>query len=147
MYRYHNFEEQLNVVSRIFCSESIHQYVALSLNKDLLLKLRKMARSVFYYYLKHLKNKDKYVHERKSIRLIFHEHKRCYGYKRVTAEMRNRGYKINHKTVQRLMNEMGLKCKIRKVRYRSYKGEVGKITPNIIERNFIATEPNCKWAT
>ena len=64
-----------------------------------------------------------------------------------TAEMRNRGYKINHKTVQRLMNEMGLKCKIRKVRYRSYKGEVGKIAPNIIKRNFIATAPNRKWAT
>lgn len=45
------------------------------------------------------------------------------------------------------MNEMGLKCKIRKVRYRSYKGEVGKIAPNIIKRNFIATAPNRKWAT
>ena len=114
---------------------------------DLLLKLRKMARSVFYYHLKHLKSKDKYEDERKSIRLIFYEHKGRYGYRRVTAEMRNRGYKINHKTVQRLMNEMGLKCKIRKVRYRSYKGEVGKIAPNIIKRNFIATAPNRKWAT
>ena len=114
---------------------------------DLLLKLRKMARSVFYYHLKHLKSKDKYEDERKSIRLIFHEHKGRYGYRRVTAEMRNRGHKINHKTVQRLMNEMGLKCKIRKVRYRSYKGEVGKIAPNIIKRNFIATAPNRKWAT
>lgn len=106
-----------------------------------------MARSVFYYHLKHLKSKDKYEDERKSIRLIFYEHKGRYGYRRVTAEMRNRGYKINHKTVQRLMNEMGLKCKIRKVRYRSYKGEVGKIAPNIIKRNFIATAPNRKWAT
>lgn len=106
-----------------------------------------MARSVFYYHLKHLKSKDKYEDERKSIRLIFHEHKGRYGYRRVTAEMRNRGYKINHKTVQRLMIEMGLKCKIRKVRYRSYKGEVGKIAPNIIKRNFIATAPNRKWAT
>lgn len=106
-----------------------------------------MARSVFYYHLKHLKSKDKYEDERKSIRLIFYEHKGRYGYRRVTAEMRNRGYKINHKTVQRLMNEMGLKCKIRKVRYCSYKGEVGKIAPNIIKRNFIATAPNRKWAT
>lgn len=106
-----------------------------------------MARSVFYYHLKYLKSKDKYEDERKSIRLIFYEHKGRYGYRRVTAEMRNRGYKINHKTVQRLMNEMGLKCKIRKVRYRSYKSEVGKIAPNIIKRNFIATAPNRKWAT
>ena len=42
---------------------------------------------------------------------------------------------------------MGLKCKIRKIRYRSYKGVVGKIAPNIIDRDFVATEPNRKWAT
>ena len=37
------------------------------------------------------------------------------------------------------MNETGLKCRIRKVRYRSYKGEVGKVAPNVIGRNFVAT--------
>lgn len=61
--------------------------------------------------------------------------------------MRNRGVVINHKTVQRLMDEMCLKSRIRKVRYRSYKGEVGKIAPNIIARNFAAEAPNRKWAT
>lgn len=106
-----------------------------------------MARSVFYYHFKRLKDKDKYESERESIRLIFHEHKGRYGYRRVTAEMRNRGCVINHKTVQKLMNGMGLKCKIRKVRYRSYKGEVGKIAPNIIDRDFTALAPNQKWAT
>ncbi len=45
------------------------------------------------------------------------------------------------------MVEMGLKSKIRKVRYHSYKGEVGKIAPNIIARNFVAEAPNRKWAT
>ena len=106
-----------------------------------------MARSVFYYHLKHLKDKDKYAHEKELIKSIFHEHKGRYGYRRVTAEMRNRGFAINHKTVQRLMDEMRLKSKIRKVRYRSYKGEVGKIAPNIIARDFVATAPNRKWAT
>ncbi len=42
---------------------------------------------------------------------------------------------------------MGLKCNIRKVKYRSYKGEVGKVAPNIIERDFAADVPNRKWAT
>ncbi|WP_081800249.1 IS3 family transposase [Bacteroides faecichinchillae] len=95
-----------------------------------------MARSVFYYHLKYLKAKDKYAMERETIKAIYHEHKGRYGYRRVTAEMRNRGFVINHKTVQRLMNEMCLKSRIRKVRYRSYKGEVGKIAPNILARNF-----------
>ena len=62
-----------------------------------------MARSVFYYQLKRLKDKDKYAAEKKEIRDIFHEHKGRYGYRRMTAEMRNRKYPINHKTVQRLL--------------------------------------------
>ena len=106
-----------------------------------------MARSTFYYHIKRLKSKDKYALEKKEINSIFHEHMGRYGYRRITAEMRNRNYVINHKTVQRLMAEMGLKCKIRKVCYRSYKGNVGKVAPNIIERNFVAITPNQKWAT
>ena len=106
-----------------------------------------MARSVFYYHLKRLQAADKYAQEKEMIRSIFHEHKGRYGYRRVTAEMRNRGFVINHKTVQRLMGEMCLKSKIRQVRYRSYKGEVGKIAPNIIARDFAADAPNRKWAT
>lgn len=106
-----------------------------------------MARSVFYYHLKRLKASDKYAVEKKEIKDIYHEHKGRDGYRRITAEMRNRKFVINHKTVKRLMDELGLKCKIRKVKYRSYKGEIGKIAPNVIERDFSATAPNRKWAT
>lgn len=50
-----------------------------------------MARSVFYYHLNKLKEGvDKYKHEREEIKSIFHEHKGRYGYRRITAEMRNR---------------------------------------------------------
>lgn len=45
------------------------------------------------------------------------------------------------------MGTMGLKNKIRKIPYRSYKGEIGKIATNIINRNFIAQAPNRKWTT
>ena len=48
-----------------------------------------MARSVFYYHLKRLKTIDKYSNEKESIKLIFHEHKGRYGYRRVIAEMHN----------------------------------------------------------
>lgn len=106
-----------------------------------------MARSVFYYHLKRLKTEDKYASEKEMIRLIFHEHKGRYGYRRITSEMRNRDTVLNHKTVQRLMVQMGLKSQIRKVRYRSYKGEIGRIAPNIINRDFISSAPNRKWAT
>ena len=113
----------------------------------MLLKLRKMARSVFYYHLKRLKTRDKYADEKDMIKSIFNEHKGRYGYRRITSELRNRDTILNHKTVQRLMIQMGLKSQIRKVRYRSYKGEVGRIAPNVINRDFVAHAPNRKWAT
>ena len=106
-----------------------------------------MARSVFYYHRKRLIIEDKYKCEKEEIKRIYHLHKGRYGYRRITAEMRNLGYKINHKTVQKLMGILDLKCKIRKVRYRSYKGEVGKIAPNLLNRDFHAERPNQKWVT
>ena len=62
-------------------------------------------------------------------------------------ELRIRGYLINHKTVQRLMKELGIKCMVRMKKYRSYKGEIGKIAPNLIARDFHASAPNQKWTT
>ena len=44
----------------------------------------------------------------------------------------NRGHQVNHKKVQRIMKELGLKCMVRMKKYRSYKGTVGKIAPNIL---------------
>lgn len=56
--------------------------------------------------------------------------------------------KINNKTVRRLMNILGLKAIIRKKRkYSSYKGTIGKIEDNILNRDFKANKPNQKWAT
>ena len=62
-------------------------------------------------------------------------------------ELHNRGYEINHKTVQRLMKQLGLKCMVRLKKYRSYKGERGKIVPDLIQRDFKADAPNQKWTT
>ena len=90
---------------------------------------------------------DKYRIEKEEITAIYHENQGRYGYRRITLEMRNRGYVINHKTVSRLMKVLGLKCQVRIKRYRSYKGEIGKIAPNLIDRNFHADVPNQKWTT
>ena len=49
--------------------------------------------------------------------------------------------------VQRLMKEFGLVCRVRVKKYRSYKGEVGKIAPNLLHRDFHAEKPNQKWVT
>ena len=84
---------------------------------------------------------------RQRISEIFTMHGERYGYRRVYQQLRNEGYTLNHKTVQRLMQEMNLKSKVRRVKYRSYCGEVGKTTPNILNREFEASRPNQKWAT
>ncbi len=78
---------------------------------------------------------------------IYHENQGRYGYRRITQELHNRNYCINHKAVQRLMKELHLKCMVRVKKYSSYKGEVGKIAPNLLQRNFKADKPNQKWAT
>ena len=106
-----------------------------------------MSRSTYYYYIKQMKRPDKYADIKNEIRVIYHENQGRYGYRRITIELRNRGYRINHKTVQRLMKILGLKCMVRIKKYRSYKGQVGKIAPNILQRNFKAEKPNRKWTT
>ena len=45
------------------------------------------------------------------------------------------------------MKELKLKCQVRIRKYRSYKGEIGKIAPNLINRDFHASAPNQKWTT
>lgn len=114
---------------------------------SLLLEVAELPRSTYYYYIKHMKDEDKYSEIRKQITDIFHENKGRYGYRRITMEMHNRGYVINHKTVLRLMNEEKIKCMVRIKKHRSYKGEVGKVAPNLLERDFSTSAPNEKWVT
>jgi transposase InsO family protein len=90
---------------------------------------------------------DKYENIKSAITQIYHENKGRYGYRRISLELRNRKYTVNHKTVQRLMKELGLKCMVRMKKYKSYRGKVGKIAPNLLERNFKADKPNQKWVT
>ena len=51
---------------------------------------------------------DKYEDAKAEIIAIYHENKGRYGYRRITMELRNRNIFLNHKTVQRLMKELGL---------------------------------------
>ena len=106
-----------------------------------------MPRSTYYYYANKLNIGDKYKDLKEKIQAIYQENKGRYGYRRIAMELHNRGYKINHKTVLKLMKQMGLQCFVRVKKYRSYKGEVGKIAPNLLDRNFKADKPNEKWVT
>jgi putative transposase len=114
---------------------------------EVLLNHTNMARSSFYYHQKQNKLPDKYKVVKELITSIYHKNKGRYGYRRITHELNNQQIIINHKTVLRLMKLLGLKSLIRVKKYKSYKGEQGKIVPNVLQRNFTATAPNQKWAT
>ena len=97
---------------------------------DLLLEIAQLPRSTFYYHKKRQNKEDKYAQAKAEITAIYHENKGRYGYRRITDELHNRKIHLNHKTVQRLMKELGLVCRVRMKKYRSYKGE--KVQPQII---------------
>ena len=114
---------------------------------SILLSIAQLPRATFYYHLKQMQREDKYASVKEEIAAIYHENRGRYGYRRITAELRKRKFSVNHKTVQRLMKELGLVCRVRMKKYRSYKGEVGKIAPNLLNRDFHAEKPNQKWVT
>ena len=113
----------------------------------ILLEIAQLPKATYYYHRKKQGSVDKYAQAKTEIQSIFHENKGRYGYRRITDELRNRGFRLNHKTVQRLMKELGLVSRVRMKKYRSYKGEVGKIADNELNREFRAEKPNQKWVT
>ena len=114
---------------------------------DMLLEIAQLPRSTFYYHSRRQSKEDKYAHAKAEITAIYHENKGRYGYRRITEELHNRKIYLNHKTVQRLMKELGLVCRVRMKKYRSYKGEQGITADNELNRAFRAEKPNQKWVT
>ena len=101
-----------------------------------------MSRSTYYFELKRLLNsgtKDEGLKD--EITAVYDKNHGRYGVRRIHKELANQGIFVNHKKIQRLMHEMGLKGKRPKERYHSYKGAVGKIAGNIIDRDFHAEQP------
>lgn len=112
-----------------------------------LVKIAGIPRSTYYYHVKTWEKPDKYSEVKAEMERLFNgELKRRAGYRTLTREVR-KTIRVNHKTVQRLMKELGLHCMVRRKKYRSYKGEPGKIAPNLLKRNFKADAPNQKWVT
>jgi transposase InsO family protein len=115
---------------------------------DILLPTAQLARATYYYQVKQLETDDKDKALKDEIQAIYDEHKGNYGYRRIHLELRNRGFCVNHKKVQRLMKELGLAARIRRKRkYSSYKGEVGKKADNLINRQFEGAKPYEKCYT
>ena len=126
-----------------------------------MLRFFKIAKSTYFYTIKTLDRVDLDKQAKDLITTIFNENKARYGYRRITLELKNRGHYINHKRVKRLMKILGLFGVRPKAKYKSYKGEVGKVCKNLLltkivdeknnktyyERNFKTTAINQIWST
>ena len=106
-----------------------------------------MARATYYYHLKQTEKPDKYEETKRRIRTIYEINKGRIGHRRITLVLQKEQLLINHKTVLKLMRQLGLFCRVRMRRYHSYRGEVGKVAPDLLGRNFEADQPNQKWVT
>lgn len=93
--------------------------------------------------------KDKYEQEKSAIIHVFNENKGRYGYRRISLILKNKlKFAINHKTVLKLMRELGIQGKqYKNAKYKSYKGQVGNIADNLLNRDFNAKKPFEKLAT
>jgi transposase InsO family protein len=71
-------------------------------------QLAGVSRAGFYRCLQRQAPIEEDMEVRSSIQQIAVEHRRRYGYRRITAELRRRGMLVNHKRVSRIMREDNL---------------------------------------
>lgn len=126
-----------------------------------LLDISGLKRSTYYYTLNKLDKDTKNDDIMNAIIDIYYAHKARYGYRRITLELINRGYIVNHKKVKRLMSKMGLYARTPKAKYKSYKGDMNGTVKNLLldkvidevnhktyyERNFKTERCNEIWST
>ncbi|WP_341960283.1 IS3 family transposase [Pseudomonas sp. RC10] len=112
-----------------------------------LLELVGLARSTFYYQVKAEQKPDRHAALKERVQQEYHKQRGLYGYRRIALALRKEGTLVNKKVIERLMAEQGLQSVVRPKKYRSYRGTVGKIAANLLERNFHAPRPKQKWVT
>ncbi|TAA68729.1 IS3 family transposase [Planococcus salinarum] len=102
------------------------------------LEIVDLPEATYHYHRQRFGLEDPNLEWETLILELFEKHEGRYGYRRIHLELKAQGYVINHKKVQRIMGELNLTCIkfIRKSRYRSYKGQVGTIAKNRLNRRF-----------
>lgn len=115
---------------------------------DDLLAAAGLARSTFFYHQARLDAPDPREDLKAAITRVFHDAHGRYGHRRVHHVLVQDGWQVAKKTVLALMRELGLFCHVRRRRpYASWRGRVGRVADNVLDRDFTATAPNRKWVT
>ena len=114
----------------------------------MLLEAAGLARSSFFYHQARLERPDPRAELRSAITSVFEAAQGRYGHRRVHLELGKAGWLVAKKTVLALMRQLDLSCQVRRRRrYNAYRGQVGRVAPNLLDRDFIAHAPNQKWVT
>ena len=127
----------------------------------ILLNISGLKKSTYYYTLNKLDKDTKNDDIMNKIIEIYYIHKARYGYRRITLELIEKGFKVNHKKVKRLMSKMGLYALTPKAKYKSYKGDMNGTVKNLLlnkvvdkakhktyyKRNFNTSSCNEIWST
>ncbi|WP_116513879.1 IS3 family transposase, partial [Bacillus spizizenii] len=104
-----------------------------------------ISRASYYRWKKNLTKDYPKRHLEKQIGTLCREHKYRYGYRKITAILKKR-MRINHKTVQRIMQKNQWQCQI-KVKKRKKNGQPYAVVDNILDRNFQSDRPLEKLVT
>ncbi|EJQ73740.1 Nif3-like dinuclear metal center hexameric protein [Bacillus toyonensis] len=105
-----------------------------------------ISRATYYRWKKQEKTVTN--HEEKTVIEICQHHKYRYGYRRVTACLRDQfNIVMNHKKVLRIMRKYNVLSRVRKKKKIFVLGHEPVVAKNRIQRRFKATKPNEKWFT
>ena len=115
-----------------------------------------------YYYWKNRSDPDAKNSElMDAITTIYTDNRKRYGYRRITLQLKNEGWTVNHKAVKRLMSKLDLYGITPRAKYKSYKGDFNGTVDNILLhkridtkkhkteyiRDFSTSDVNEKWTT
>jgi putative transposase len=77
---------------------------------------------------------------------LFTEHAGRYGSPRITADLKDAGWRVSENTVAALMREQGLAARRKKKRKATTRPGKGRWrAPDLVKRDFPAAKLNCKW--
>ena len=101
------------------------------------------------YWQKRFDREDPDADLLRKIQDIREEHK-DYGYRRIHGVLRKQGFKVNKKRVHRIVQKYGMQVTSytrKSRRFSTYKGVVGRIAPNRVNRRFSTNVPHQKITT
>jgi transposase InsO family protein len=109
-----------------------------------------VSRAAYYAWRGRTGQVDKDQERMRCVQEAYQASHRIYGYRRIKLWLsQKRGLNLNHKAILRLMNKLGIRSIARRRRPYPKMEQLDSFHryPNLLARNFVASQPNQKWVT